>query len=393
MFFHLFSVAFLLHADARPIQVLLNVDGKMLRREPLDVARDDELSSELGASSYVSSESTSESGPSYALVDSEDLTNPAPPSPPGGSTCSAKNQVAYATLSDGLALIDMGPITTSGKTEVRRATSASDYKTFKEDAPIQTRLHASALDNEVGEWSFLADGADNILAVNFGLTDSGMTEVHRLKHGTLYQDIDLDKITILPRRNNSFEEWEFLLDSASNLVLIKKGPETPSGMTELHKMAATEGWEVFMSPPEACKPPDCMLPETGMHYSSSLSSQGDWTFLLDVEDNLICIRRPTAGDQSITVRRLTNSSNYQTFDLEDGGAILPHETDDDVHWVFQMDAQNNLLCIKEGPVTKEGYTEIHRLSETSNYKTFTLNEYSTALPCREPHFVGAAGKR
>lgn len=306
-----------------------------------------------------------------------------------GPACSA-NQIAYAVLSNSdMAVIDMGPSTDSGKTEARMLDSKQQYKNYKETTPIETRLHLSAGRNNNGEWTFLADGSDNLLAINSGVTASNMTEVHRLKmpadRANPYQEFDVQVITALPHRTG-FDEWDFLLDSSSNLMLIKKGPTTASAMTEVHMMKAAQSWQVFTT----------ALPlPTGLHLSASTNNNGDWAFLLDGADNLICIRRPEENDASIGVKRLTAGSNYQSFDIENGGALLPNggNSHADVHWLFQIDPADDILCIKEGPITAQGFTEIHTLAMSANYTTFNSHQEKTGAPCREPYFIDSAGTR
>lgn len=308
----------------------------------------------------------------------------------GGADCEA-GQTAYTVLSDGsLAVISMGPDLPSGRTEVRRLTQSTQYEHFKEDAPIATYLHVTGSLADNGEWTFLSDGDDNLLGVNSGMTTSNMTEVHRLKYAgsAPWQALDVNVITALPRRT-IFDEWEFLLDSDSNLIVIKKGPSTKSGMTEIVKLGATQGYQNYLlgSPTKG-------MP-IGLGLSASTSNNGDWAFLLDGEDNLICIRRPSVQDHSVTIKRLTAGSNYASFDIDRGGAILPYAPDNnaDVHWVFEMDLADDILCIKEGPTTLHGYTEIHKLSKDSKYTNFTMHQEKSGAPCRQPLYTDAGGIR
>lgn len=372
MFRVILSVGLLLHATGRPIADDLETLQTESSDEPSGVSLAVTESAQTARLKMLRRE---QHGPS---------PGPSPSPPPGGITCNA-NQVGYAVLSDSaLAVIDMGPNTMSGKTEVRRLTSGSQYKDFKEDKPIETRMHLTASSNNNGDWTFLADGADNLVAVNSGMTASNKTEVHRLKfvESGPYQEFDVNVVTALPQKT-SFAEWNFLLNSANDLVVIKKGPETPSSMTEVHVLAAAQSWQQFT-----------LQAATGLHLTASTDNHGDWAFLLDGADNLVCIRRPTRTDMSIEVKRLTSGSNYQTFDLEDGGAELPHDSENpDVHWVFEIDPADDLLCIKEGPITEEGFTEIHKLSMASDYKTFTMTQTHSGAPCRQPHFIDSAGAR
>jgi len=307
------------------------------------------------------------------------------------STDCEDGQTAYAVLSDGnLAVISMGPKLPSGRTEVRRLTQSTQYEHFKEDSPIATYLHATGSMADDGEWTFLSDGDDNLLGVNCGMSKSGMTEVHRLKYAgnPPWQALDVNVITALPKRT-TFDEWDFLLDSDSNLVVVKKGPSTKSGQTEILKLAATQGYQGFLLGSAEKGTP------TGLGLSASTSNNGDWAFLLDGADNLICIRRPSLSEHSIVIKRLTAGSNYHSFDLAQGGAALPYAPDNnaDVHWVFEIDLADDILAIKEGPKTLHGYTEIHKLSKASGYTKFTMHQEKSGAPCRNPFFTDAGGIR
>jgi len=310
------------------------------------------------------------------------------------------NQMAYAALSNGdLAIINMGPITGSGKTQVHFLDSSRDYVAYRENDPIQTRMHPTAETNNNGEWTFLMDGNDDLLAINSGETASNMTEVHRLKMPTdranPYQTFDVQVITAQPH-HTAYDEWDFLLDSSSNLMLIKKGPSTESSMTEIHVMKAAQSWQQFVTTASM---------QTGLHLTSSTSNNGDWTFLLDGADNLLCIRRPIRSDQSIEVKRLTAGSNYQAFDIggtgpgtsHSGGASLSTwwgPADTDVHWAFVIDASDDILCIREGyHGMGTGKTQIHKLAMATNYTTFTLHQENSAAPCLEPHWLDSASTR
>lgn len=295
-------------------------------------------------------------------------------------------QTAYAVLGDGsLAVINMGPNTQSGKTEVRQLTAGSSYKDFKQDTPISTMLHITGSEADNGEWTFLADGDDNLVGVNSGITDSNMTEVHRLRYaGTPpWQALDVNVITALPQVS-IFDEVEFLLDQASNLVIIKKGPTSSSSMTEINVLSATTGYQTYT-----------MQSATGLALSASTNNNGDWAFLMDGQDNLICIRRPSATDHTVQIKRLTAGSNYHSFDFQNGGVTLPYAPDAaaDVHWVFEIDLYDDILAIKEGPTTMQGYTEIHKLNKASNYTSFGMHQEASGAPCRNPYYTSAGGSR
>lgn len=314
-------------------------------------------------------------------------------------------QVAYAMLTDGsLAVIDMGPNTPSGKTEVHRlksATGSNNFKQFKETNPIQTRLHLTAESNANGDWIFLSDGDDDLVAINDGLTESGKTEVIRLKYDSSnpWSAIDVHLETALPLRQTG-KEFEYLLDSNDNLVVIEKGSTsspTTDGRTSIKKLDAAAGYQSYVTGFDDLA--------TGLPYSGSTSGNGDWAFLMDGQDRLICIKLPSSSTSGIRVKRLTSGSNYNSFDLEpDEDVSLPTSTyncdsscdNAAVHWVFEMDASDNIIAIKEGALTSNAKTEIHRLTAASNYTSWdtTVAQTNSAAACRKnPHFNAAGSSR
>merc|ERR1719450_1473007 len=100
-----------------------------------------------------------------------------------------------------------------------------------------------------------------------------------------------------------------------------------------------------------------------------------WAFVMDSKNNLVAIKKgPKTGSGKTEVHRLTAASNYKKFDLHTATAL--HLTDK--NWDFVMDSKDNLVAILKGPKTGSGKTEVHRMSESSNYKEFDLHT-STAL--------------
>jgi hypothetical protein len=322
---------------------------------------------------------------------------------PSGSSDSGctTNQVAYAVMSDNtLMLIDMGPTTPSGKTEVRRMRAANNYTQYVDDNPLMTRMHLSAGANSNGDWTFLTDSGDNLVAINSGATESDKVELHRLKwdHNSPYQEFDMHSLTASPRKSG-WSEWDFLFDSQDNLLIIKRGPSTSSGNTEVHTLSVAQAYAQF---DETMPIIQTVLPE-----SASTSNNGDWAFVMprDGTNDLIAIKRPTQWDNTATILKLTQSSKYAkasnccpTLNSQNiaeccDSVTMPQTSSGSAHWVFAIDSSADILCIKEGPSTKHGFTEIHRLSAAHNYTKFNGHFNRTAAPCRQPHFVDAAGDR
>jgi len=148
-------------------------------------------------------------------------------------------------------------------------------------------------------------------------------------------------------------EWAFVTDSKGNLLAIKKGPKTGSGKTEVHRLTAASNYKKFD-----------LHTATGLHLTDK-----NWDFVMDSQDNLVCILKgPKTGSGKTEVHRLSAASNYKQFNLQTGTGLQYA----DENWAFAMDSKDRLVCILKGP-SGSGKTEVHRLTASSNYKSFDLH--------------------
>jgi len=207
------------------------------------------------------------------------------------------------------------------------------------------------------EWAFVTDSKNNLVAIKKGpQTGSGKTEVHRLTAASNYKTFDLQTATALQLTDKN---WDFVMDSKDNLVAIKKGPKTGSGKTEVHRMTAASNYLQFD-----------LQTGTGMQYAGE-----NWAFTMDSKDNLVCVLKGPSGSGKTEVHRLTAASNYKNFNLHTATGLAYSNAKD---WDFAMDPKDNLVCILKGPSSGSGKTEVHKLSAASSYKDFNLHT-STAL--------------
>lgn len=212
------------------------------------------------------------------------------------------------------------------------------------------------------EWAFLMDSRKNLVAVKKGpTTGSGRTEVHRLTASSNYKKYDLQTRTALGITGGN---WDFVMDSKNNLVGILKGPKTGTGTTEVHRLSASSNYLKFD-----------LQTGTALHYTDD-----NWAFTMDSKDNLVAVLKgPRTGTGMTEVHRMSASSNYKKFDLQTGtGLHYTNTAANKGEWDFQMDPQDNLVCILKGPKSGSGKTEVHKLSGASNFKKFNLHT-STAL--------------
>jgi len=255
---------------------------------------------------------------------------------------------AFVTDSkNNLVAIKKGPTTGSGKTEVHRLTASSNYKTYD----LQTR---TALQITDGNWDFVMDSKDNLLAILKGpTTGSGKTEVHRLSASSNYLQFDLQTGTGLGYADNN---WAFTMDSKDRLVCVLKGP-SGSKKTEVHRLTASSNYIKFD-----------LHTATGLHYTNAAANQGDWDFEMDPQDNLVCILKgPKSGSGKTEVHKLTQASNFNTFSLHTSTALHYSNTD----WAFAMRG-NDVVGILKGPTTGSCMTEVHLLNGAANYGKYTF---------------------
>jgi len=157
------------------------------------------------------------------------------------------------------------------------------------------------------------------------------------------------------------KNWDFVMDSKDNLVAIKKGPTTGSGKTEVHRLSAASSYTKFD-----------LQTGTGLDYADE-----NWAFTIDSKDNLVCVKKK--GAVGTEVHKLSASSNYKKFNLHTRtGLHYTYAGANKGDWDFQMDPQDNLVCILKGPSSGSKKTEVHKLSGASNFKDFNLHT-STAL--------------
>jgi len=253
--------------------------------------------------------------------------------------------------------IKKGPLTDSGKTEVHRMNAVSGYKDF--DFRLGTGLDYT---DSGQDWDFVLDSNDNLVGIKKGpTTDSGLTEVHRLTAASNYATLDLQQATGLGYTSGEeLQSWAFVMDSHDNLMAIKNGPATASGKTEIYELSAASGYTAF----------------SNGYVTALTDTSTGWDFVIDSNDNLIGIKKGPTTDSGMTeIHRLSAASNYTAFDYQ-AGTGLHYTSDED--WAFVMDSQDNLIGVKEGPWCDTGMTEVHRLSSEQSYQHFDL-QTTTAL--------------
>merc|ERR1711957_583474 len=104
---------------------------------------------------------------------------------------------------------------------------------------------------------------------------------------------------------------------------------------------------------------------TALHYTHG----ANWAFVMNPNGDLVCIKKgPHTGTGKTEVHVLSAASNYGRFVLQTGTAL--HYTHG-ANWAFVMNGNGDLVSIKKAH-TGTGMTEVHVLSAASNYQTFVL---------------------
>jgi len=173
--------------------------------------------------------------------------------------------------------------------------------------------------------------------------------------------------------------WTFALMPSQNLYGILEGPVTGSGKTEVHEAngaGSQANWVLETG--------------TGLGYSYGDGSQWDFGLVSTIDANSFGItppdlvgilKGPVTGSGKTEVHTLSGTSNYQSYTVEVGTAlgITTTASPGDAEWDFIVNPNNgDVVGVLKGPVTGSGKTEVHILSASSNYQQFSL-ETGTAL--------------
>lgn len=142
-----------------------------------------------------------------------------------------------------------------------------------------------------------------------------------------------------------------------DLVAIEK-TGTTSGKAEVHVVSKAGNYQTLSLPTEIA-----LSPETN----------NLWKFLLAPNNDLYTIEKSQTGSGKTEVHVLTKASNYQSFSLRTGTALV--ETGDT--WDFLLAPNLDIYVIKKSQ-TGSGKTEVHVLIKASNYSRFGL-QTGTAL--------------
>merc|ERR1719235_2221916 len=154
------------------------------------------------------------------------------------------------------------------------------------------------------------------------------------------------------------EMWDFVGLPNSDLMAIKMGPSTGTKMTEVHTLGKSSNYKDWV-----------LQTGTGLELTTGAI---EWDFAAMPNGDLMSIKMgPTTGSKKTEVHILSKSSNYAKFNLHAASGL--ELTAGATEWDFVAAPNGDLMCIKKGPTTGSGKTEVHILSKSSNFAKFVLH--------------------
>lgn len=227
-------------------------------------------------------------------------------------------------------------------TEVHILSAGNNYQNFSKQTG--TCLHETARN----VFRFLLAGNGDIYAIKQLHTGTNSTEIHILSAASNYQRFSLQTGTCLHETDRTFD---FLLAPNGDLYALKKSI-TDSHTTEVHILSAADSYQKF-----------------SLHTGTCLHETDDtFTFTLGTNNDIYAIKKRNTDTNSTEVHVLSAANNYQHFSLQTGTCLHINAYNFD----FGMDHKNNLYALKKRN-TDSNSTEVHVLSADSKYQAFSLH--------------------
>lgn len=221
-------------------------------------------------------------------------------------------------------------------------------------------------------------GSRDLFSIALNNTGSQSVEVHALARSTNYATFDQHSATAFG--TVAAADWQFFVapyggDGQPDLYGVKLR-DTASGKVEVHVLSAASGYQSFLLHVATAQP---QLP-VGASVDVALGS-----YNRDGQQDLYVIPWANTGSAKVEVHVLTAASTYQAFAVHVATA-LPTSSIAAGEWQFLVgDApgQGDLFAVHAAGSTGSGRTEVHVLSQTSGYQTWTVH-VATALGLLTP---------
>eukprot|EP00927_Polykrikos_kofoidii_P027492 TRINITY_DN24162_c0_g1_i1.p1 TRINITY_DN24162_c0_g1~~TRINITY_DN24162_c0_g1_i1.p1 ORF type:complete len:1418 (-),score=171.53 TRINITY_DN24162_c0_g1_i1:204-4457(-) len=259
------------------------------------------------------------------------------------------------TSSEDLMAIHMGG-SASGKTEVSILDKKTNYGTFIIEAS------RTPLGSTTEGWTFLVGRGDVLMAFDTGVekpTASGKVEIHAFAKKTSYTKRIMVLVTGFEANNGTVS---FGLTERMDMLAIRGGPTTDSGMTEMSMFKLDTRYRKA---------------ET---QTTSLPLTGDsWTFLRSVNDSIVAIEDGSTSHSGAAEVHELDPVDWSRIWESYAPALRAKEEPERFLWGFCLLPSGNILAIKKGPKTLSHKTEVFEFSNASGY-TKIVYRGPTMLP-------------
>lgn len=206
----------------------------------------------------------------------------------------------------------------------------------------------------------------DLYPVKVGSTGSGNTELHPLSGMNDYGSFSAHIATAFADANSA--DWRFLTapydgSGRPDLFGIKlRG--TASGKMEVHVLSAASGYRQFVLHRATAQP---ALPPM-VEVDIAVGSYGG-----DRRSNVYVIEKQATGSGTVEVHVLSAASSYTSFLLHSASKLKTWDVQPGQWDFFIGDAagSGDLVGIHDGAGTGSGKSDMHTLSRTSGYRTFT----------------------
>ena len=211
-------------------------------------------------------------------------------------------------------------------------------------------------------------------------TGSGRVEVHAQSASSTYSQRMVDAASALGQ--GGLDDWRFLVgssvsDTRPDLIAVRLRGGA-SGRVEVHVMSWASGYRDFT-----------------VHAATPLAPMAlDGTTQVTVGGpgggNLYFIAYGTTGSGTVEVHALSSSSSYTQFLVRSPTALGANTATADARYLVAK-GSGDLYAILHGTRTGSGRTEVHALSAASGYRQFVMHTATPAGPTLDRSAVWALG--
>eukprot|EP01041_Mallomonas_annulata_P005630 gene5630-11362_t len=267
----------------------------------------------------------------------------------------ADGSYAFAVASNSDVFVIKRKGTASGKIELSVLSAGSSYKSVTIRAVIPFEIVPGSL------VSFAVAPNHDLFVIQQSGTQSNCTEISVFTVASNYEKIILHSPTSLEETDSSYE---FSVAQNNDIFVIKK-MNTASKMTEISVLTTASYYQSF----------SLHNVSTGLHQTDHV-----FTFAIGIRNELLAVKRFGTVSRKVEVLQLHPSSNYSSITQTMKTAIFQTTSS----FAFCIKDNKDIIAIsKMGNMSK--FTEVHILSNESNYQTF-IRRGETCLHETDLHY-------